>query len=150
MTKITLLDYPPSQLGNGIHPHRISAVLISLPPDLIAGVRIYDTRTIDWISIFDDEESSLVNVGDILETWSGGRFISAAHKVELRANRSRYSFPYFLVSIYGVLIRPFLRPVKDYSSPVISAGAFSDKIWPSNWLQENLQENCFNPFFKII
>ena len=71
-----------------------------------------------WISVDAPTDALIVNIGDMLELWSGGYFVSTPHKVVTRAGHDRYSFPYFAVPRYDVLVAPLCQ-----TQPGISASA---------------------------
>lgn len=47
----------------------------------------------------------IVNIGDIFEAWSGGRFKSTQHRV-VNTGRERYSFPLFFGLDYDTVVQP--------------------------------------------
>jgi isopenicillin N synthase-like dioxygenase len=47
----------------------------------------------------------IVNIGDIFEAWSGGRFRSTQHRV-VNTGRERYSFPLFFGLDYHTIVQP--------------------------------------------
>jgi isopenicillin N synthase-like dioxygenase len=50
----------------------------------------------------------IVNIGDIFEAWSGGRFKSTQHRV-INTGRERYSFPLFFGLDYHTTVQPLPR-----------------------------------------
>ena len=75
LTNTTLLHYParsPDDLAPGFHPHKDITVVTVLDPDPVGG---FEVRTRDgrWVEAACPEGALLVNVGDVLEVWSGGR-----------------------------------------------------------------------------
>jgi hypothetical protein len=66
----------------------------------------------------------IVNIGDIFETWSGGRFKSTQHRVA-NIGRERYSFPLFFGLDYDAVVEPlekFRTPEALEKYPPIKAG----------------------------
>ncbi|MEM7711717.1 MAG: 2OG-Fe(II) oxygenase family protein, partial [Pseudomonadota bacterium] len=66
----------------------------------------------------------IVNIGDIFETWSGGRFKSTQHRV-VNSGNERYSFPLFFGLDYHSIVEPlekFRTPETVEKYPPMKAG----------------------------
>ena len=139
LTNMTLLHYPPGPPTGeslGIHPHKdISAVTI-LQPDPAGGLDVQG-RDGRWIEAVGPPEALLVNVGDLLELWSGGRFVSTPHRVVNRTDNDRYSAPYFAVPNHGVVVKPLIEPVPGFRRDPIPVGEVSAEVWRTNWPDED-------------
>ena len=59
----------------------------------------------DWIDAPPMDDAFVVNIGDMLEIWSNGAFISTTHRVR-KVAEERYSFPLFFNVDYDVLVSP--------------------------------------------
>jgi isopenicillin N synthase-like dioxygenase len=59
----------------------------------------------EWIDVPPREGALVVNVGDILETWTNGEFIATTHRVR-RVAEERWSFPLFFNVDSETLIAP--------------------------------------------
>lgn len=134
VSNMTLLHYPPTSPGQaGIHPHKDTNVLTLLHPDPIGGLQVR-TRSGEWIEALCPPDALLVNTGDMMEVWSGGRFLSTPHRVTNASGQERYSFPYFSVPGHDVVIEPMVTPVPDYvPRPPITVGPWSLEVWRTNW-----------------
>ena len=132
LTNMTLLNYPASEAGWGIHPHKDFNLLTILAHDPVGGLEIRD-RSGRWLPASCPETALLVNVGDMLELLSGGRLVSTPHRVKNRSGRARQSFPYFSVPRYDVEVRPLLVPIEGFNRSPLMAGQASADIWRSNW-----------------
>ena len=135
LTNMTLLHYPaqkPDEPGFGIHPHKDTDVLTIIAPDPVGGLEV---RTPDgrWIEPRCPDGGVVVNIGDMLELWSGGRLVSTPHRVINRSGQERYSFPYFAVPRHDVVITPLLPPVEGFDRPAVHCGHWSQEIWRTNW-----------------
>jgi isopenicillin N synthase-like dioxygenase len=51
----------------------------------------------------------VVNIGDMLEYWAGGRFVATSHRVR-KVSEERYSFPLFFALDYETELRPLGQP----------------------------------------
>ncbi len=142
LTNMTLLHYPPGPPTGeslGIHPHKdISAVTI-LNPDPAGGLDVQG-RDGRWMEAVGPPEALLANVGDLLELWSGGRFVSTPHRVVNRTDNDRYSAPYFAVPNHGVVVEPLVEPVPGFRRDPIPVGEVSAEVWRTNWPDENPSE----------
>ncbi len=143
LTNMTLLHYPVSSSkseNSGIHPHKDISAITILHPDPLGGLEIR-TRKGEWIEILCPPEALLVNIGDFMEVWSGGRFISTPHRVSNRNQRSRYSAPYFSVPRHSTLVKPLVKCENSFKHREILVGEVSTEVWRTNWLDENPSES---------
>jgi len=77
-----------------------------------------------WIEAMPIEGCFIINIGDIFETWSGGRFKSTQHRVN-NIGHERYSFPLFFGLDYHAVVEPlekFRTPETIAKYPPIKAG----------------------------
>ncbi len=136
VTNMTLLHYPPSTPDedvHGIHPHKDTNVFTILYPDPVGGLFVR-TRTGEWIEAEPAPDALLVNTGDMMEVWSGGRFVSTPHKVVNTTGQQRYAFPWFLVPSHDEVIEPLveLQPGFVRTAP-LEVGPWSLEVWRTNW-----------------
>lgn len=135
LTNMTLLNYPPippQSSAWGIHPHKDFNLVTLLAHDPIGGLEVRN-RDGEWLSAACPPEGMVMNVGDMLELWSGGRLMSTPHRVLNRSGQARQSFPYFSVPRYDVMIEPLLPPIPGYERQPLHVGRSSADIWYSNW-----------------
>lgn len=154
LTNMTLLHYPPSNANEdhfGIHPHKDTDALTILAPDQVGGLYLRPRNSHNWIEATVPLETLIVNVGDMLETWSSGYFVSTPHKVVNASGKPRYSFPYFAVPRFDVLIEP-LTGSDDFAtdrsseSTADTAGEISREIWQSNWPNASPIDTHLDPY----
>ena len=77
----------------------------------------------EWIDVPPVEGAFVVNIGDVLETWTNGEFIATTHRVR-KVTEERYSFPLFFNVDYDTVVAPlerFLRPGVE-PRPTLRAG----------------------------
>ena len=135
LTNMTLLNYPPMTPSPdtwGIHPHKDFNVLTVLAHDPVGGLEVRD-RTGEWIDAACPENAMVVNVGDMLELWTGGRLVSTPHRVVNRSGRQRQSFPFFCKPRWDVVVEPLLPPVPGFDRLPLHVGTSAADIWYSNW-----------------
>ncbi len=143
LTNMTLLHYPPRQAGEpgfGIHPHKDTDALTIIAPDPVGGLEV-QTRSGGWIAAQCPADGFIVNIGDMLELWSGGRFVSTPHRVVNPEGADRYSFPYFMVPRHDVTVAPLVEPLDGFSRPAVNCGHWSAEIWRTNWPDERAHDD---------
>ncbi len=143
LTNMTLLHYPPQaadEAGYGIHPHKDTDALTIIAPDPVGGLEV-QTRDGQWITPDCPPGGFVVNIGDMLELWSGGRLKSTPHRVVNRSGMERYSFPYFAVPRHDVVVAPLLEPIEGFDRPAVHCGHWSAETWRTNWPDEEADEN---------
>ena len=135
LTNMTLLNYPPMPPQSdswGIHPHKDFNLLTLLAHDPIGGLEVRN-RNDEWISADCPPNGMVLNVGDMLELWSGGRLLSTPHRVFNRSGKPRQSFPYFSKPRWDVVVEPLLEPIAGFKRPPLHVGTSAADIWYSNW-----------------
>lgn len=61
-------------------------------------------------------DSFVVNIGDMMEVFSNGRYKAPVHRVLANSEKSRFSLPFFLAPSYNFIIRP-LKDTYDDDNP---------------------------------
>ncbi len=135
LTNMTLLNYPsvePQADTWGIHPHKDFNLLTLLAHDPIGGLEVRN-RNDEWLNAACPEDGMVLNVGDMLELWSGGRLLSTPHRVFNKSGKPRQSFPYFSTPRWDVVVKPLVEPVAGFDRPSLHVGTSAADIWYSNW-----------------
>ncbi len=126
-SQLRLLRYVPNDLPVtkdivGIAPHsdfECFTILLQGGP----GLQVMNADDV-WIEAPPVEGAFIVNIGDIFETWSGGRFKSTQHRV-VNIGRERFSMPLFFGLDYHAVVEPlpqFRTPETLAKYPPIKAG----------------------------
>ena len=95
---------PPEFAGSwGVAEHTDYGLLTLLVQDDTGGleVRVGD----EWVEVPPTPDALVVNLGDMLERASGGRFLSTPHRVRIPAT-DRHSFPLFLDPGWDAVVEP--------------------------------------------
>ncbi len=87
----------------------------------------------EWIEVDAPDDALVVNIGDLLELWSGGYFVSTPHKVINRCGAERYSFPYFVVPRFDTVVEPLKSPKEGFDRNSVHVGDVSREVWRTNW-----------------
>ena len=91
----------------------------------VGGLMIRCRDEQEWISAEPPGDALTVNIGDLLELWSGGYFVSTPHKVVNTSGAERYSFPY--------VVKPLKTRQNDFRRPSVHVGDESKEVWRTNW-----------------
>lgn len=68
-----------------------------------------------WIDAPPLEGGFIINISDMIETWSNGEFVATSHRVR-KVAEERYSFPFFATCDYPTAVEP-LPPFVSETSP---------------------------------
>ena len=105
---LRLLRYPPqpkvddeNQIGTGAHSDFDCFTI--LYQDTTGGLQALNSRG-EWIDALPIENTFLINVGDMLERWTNGLYISTIHRVINKSESERYSSVFFAAPSYDTCI----------------------------------------------
>lgn len=96
-------DLGPEQFG--VAPHTDFGCITLLVQDDCGGLEVQNLAG-DWVAAPPIEGSFVVNVGDLLERWSNGRFKSDPHRVVNRSGRERLSIATFYDPNFDAMVNP--------------------------------------------
>lgn len=69
-----------------------------------------------WVDAPPVDGAFVVNIGDMLETWSNGIYVATSHRVG-RVSEERYSFPLFFATDYNTVVAPLPELVPAGTEP---------------------------------
>lgn len=108
---VRLLHYPPhpdindnSLVGAGAHTD-FGAITILLT-DGNSGLQVLNQSTEEWVDVPSRTDAFVVNVGDLLQTWTSGHYKSNIHRVINTSGQERYSVPFFFDGNPDFLVEP--------------------------------------------
>ncbi|WP_051219459.1 isopenicillin N synthase family dioxygenase [Oceanobacter kriegii] len=86
----------------------------------------------------------VVNVGDMLELLSNGRFVATSHRVR-KVKEERYSFPLFCSLDYDTVVKPILPPLSEapadqYQPLVCGDHLYAQTIHTFRYMKKRLAE----------
>jgi isopenicillin N synthase-like dioxygenase len=97
---LKLLHYPPHlskderQFGAGAHTD-FGALTVLLQQPGKHGLQVFDRTSGEWIPVPAVEDIFVVNIGDLIHKWTGGKYNSTVHRVLNISGGDRYSVPCF-------------------------------------------------------
>jgi len=114
VANIKLLHYPPNvktkddgieSIGAGAHTDFGCTTILLQQPDK-HGLQVLFPPTNTWISVPAKENVFIVNVGDLLDKWTKGKYRSAVHRVVNVNTTDRYSIAFFYQGNLATELRP--------------------------------------------
>ncbi|CAA0813160.1 Feruloyl CoA ortho-hydroxylase 1 [Striga hermonthica] len=126
----TLLHYPKCpnpELAAGAGPHSDISSLTILLQDDVGGLYVRLSGTTDeWAHVTPVDGSLVVNIGDVLEIMSNGRYKSVEHRVFVDGRRDRVSVPVFVNPSANAVIGPLPEVMEDGEKPMYRRLVYSD------------------------
>ncbi|NNF80310.1 MAG: isopenicillin N synthase family oxygenase [Rhizobiales bacterium] len=100
MSLLKLNHYPPQDAPEsvkhiGVVPHSDSGAFTILWQDDGEGLEI-ENKNGEWIGAPSIPDTFVINIGNVMQIWTDGRFSSTPHRVINRGGRDRYSIPFFV------------------------------------------------------
>ena len=134
-SRLKINHYPPqpgtpTESSLGVVPHTDSGAFTILWQDHNGGLEICN-RSGEWVAAPPVEGAFVVNVGNILQILSNGRFSSTPHRVVNRAGVDRYSIPLFVSPDPEARIRPLVGESDNYMP--FRYGDYQVDIWRRNF-----------------
>ncbi len=101
-----IFNYPPGAKvpSAGVGEHTDYGLLTLLYQDEVGGLQVRHEDT--WIDVPYVPGSFVINVGDMLERLTSGRYLSALHRVFNTSERPRISMPFFFDPDFDALLQP--------------------------------------------
>ena len=130
LSRGSLQYYPPPPSGDGefrfgVAPHSDFGVLTVLCQDEVGGLQIR-RPTGEWAAVPLIPGTFVVNVGDLLERWTKGRYRSTLHRVINSSGRERLSLVLAYDPEYETLVDPGTFPGagEETGAPPITCGDY--------------------------
>ena len=145
--KLRLIHYPFNKEvldRPGIGAHTDYECFTMLLPDQ-PGLEVLNDDG-EWIDAppvqIDDEEAFVINIGDMLEVLTAGKFVATSHRVRKVAHE-RYSFPLFFACDYDTLVKPlpqFDDGKNEYKELSIGEHMYSQALQTYRYLREKVSK----------
>lgn len=91
----------------GIHPHTDAGALTVLAHDEVPGLQV--AKDGDWYTVLPDQDSLIINIGDMIQVWSNDRYQAPEHRVLASTDCARFSAPYFYNPSYETICTPLVN-----------------------------------------
>ena len=108
-------------------PHSDSGAFTILWQDDSGGLEVRNGAG-DWVGATPIPNTLVVNIGNIMQYWSNGRFTATTHRVINRSGRERYSIPFFVNPDPSTMIRP-LVDTHEQGFPLFNYGDYQLDLW---------------------
>ncbi len=110
LSNISLLHYlsRPDAVGappDALNAHRDTNAITVLLPSPVGGLEVQRPDGA-YVPVPPQPGCFVVNIGNMMECWSGGRFRSTMHRVHPPRERERYSIGYFAVPDFATVVEP--------------------------------------------
>lgn len=105
VAQLVLLRYPPKMdgtVGCGAHT---DCGFLTLLWQSDSGLQVKRSRADGWIDAPPIKGTFVVNLGDMVQFWTGGLFKSTQHRVNSSSKSTRYSMPFFCNTNYHAMVR---------------------------------------------
>ncbi|KAK2414367.1 protein SRG1 [Trifolium repens] len=127
--------YPPCNTPEevlGLSPHSdASTITLLMQDDDVPGLEIRHKG--NWVPVTPLSDALVVNVGDIIEIWSNGKYKSVEHRAVTNKNKRRISHGTFLFPRDDVEVEPFDHMI-DAQNPKIY-----QKVLYGDYLRQSLK-----------
>ena len=137
LTQLRLLHYPPQPPDSGaqgVEAHTDTGAFTILLQDDVGGLEVRN-RTGRWIAARPIPGSFVINIADMMQRWTNGRFVSTPHKVTNRTGKDRLSVPFFANPDYDAVITPLPRkmsPQEKLYEP-LACGPYVEAAYRAAW-----------------
>ena len=116
-SQLRLLHYPfdaeaTDTVGLGAHSdYECFTLLRSTSP----GLEVLNGDGV-WVDAPPRPDAFVLNIGDLLETWTNGLFVATSHRVR-KVSQERWSFPLFFNVDYDTVVAPLPQFVREGQAP---------------------------------
>ncbi|MBV9521474.1 MAG: isopenicillin N synthase family oxygenase [Alphaproteobacteria bacterium] len=120
-SRLKLNHYPPQEAPEadndiGVVPHSDSGGFTILWQDESGGLEV-QSKNGEWVGAPPIEDTFVINLGNVMQIWTNGRFSSTPHRVINRFGRDRYSVPLFVNPASSVRIAPLIGAAAEEFVP---------------------------------
>ncbi len=126
-SQLRLLHYPPNELPMDRRHLGISAhsdfECFTILNQRSAGLQVMNSAN-EWVEAPPLDGTFIVNIGDLMEGWTNGRFKATQHRV-VNTGKERFSLPLFFAVDYHTVVEPlpqFVTPERPAGYGRIVAG----------------------------
>jgi len=135
LTQLRLLHYPPQapdEEAQGVETHTDTGAFTILLQDRVGGLEVRN-RAGRWIGARPIPDSFVINIGDMMQRWTGGRFVSTPHRVANRTGQDRFSVPFFANPDYDATIAPLAHSASFEPRERLACGPYVEAAYRAAW-----------------
>ena len=116
-----IFHYPPGGTDSwGVGEHTDYGLITLLAQDRNSGLQVRTRGT--WVDVPADPAVFVVNIGDMLEKMTGGRYVSNPHRVRNVSSHDRLSFPLFVDPSWAARVTPLPEAAVGRDAPTDDGG----------------------------
>lgn len=132
MSRLKLNHYPPQDNPDnvndiGVVPHSDSGGFTILWQDDNGGLEV-QSKSGEWVGAPPVPDTFVVNIGNLMQVWSNGRYSSTPHRVINRKGADRYSIPLFVNPGSSAPITPLVGVATPDPQPLLY-GKYQKDEW---------------------
>lgn len=132
LTSLLINYYPPqenptTQRNIGLSPHFDAGGFTILWQDDRGGLEIQN-KSGEWVGAPPIDGTFVINIGNVMQMWTNGRFSSTPHRVVNRGEHDRFSIPLFVNPSYDVEVTPLVDGDGD-PGDAFNYGAYQRDVW---------------------
>ncbi len=112
------------------------------------GLQVLDSES-KWVAAPPIDNTFYFNIGDMLEAWSGGLFVSTPHKVVNSSGAERFSLPYFAATNFNTVVSPvhsqkYSAKQKEYAPIVAGEHLLNNMLRDFPYLRKKYEAGLLN------
>jgi len=140
LAQLSLLHYPskparaPAEQWS-MQPHTDTGAFTILAQDNTGGLQVQPLSG-EWIDAVPLPGAYVINIGDMMQRWTNGRFASTPHRVLNRTGKERVSIPFFMNPDFDVRIEPLpscVTPERPLAFEPLAVGDFIWRTFTKDW-----------------
>jgi len=140
LSRLKVNHYPPQRSpvredNLGVVPHADSGGFTILWQDEIGGLEVQNKNG-EWVGAPPVADTFVINIGNIMETWSNGLFSSTPHRVINCGDNDRYSIPLFVNPSADVTIAPLIGDTEAIEA--FHYGTYQRDLWRNTFPVANI------------
>ena len=123
MSVLKLNHYPPQEVMDeseiiGVGGHCDGGSFTILWQDSLGGLEVRN-KSGDWVGVPPIDGTFVINIANLLQRWTNGRFSSTEHRVINRYGKDRYSIAFFVYPAHSTVVRPVVDLARGAFEPVV-------------------------------
>ena len=123
MNVLKLNHYPPQEIMDeteiiGVGGHCDGGSFTILWHDSLGGLEVRNKRG-DWVGVPPIAGTFVINIANLLQRCTNGRFSSTEHRVINRYGKDRYSIAFFVYPAHDTIISPVVDQARGDFAPVV-------------------------------